>query len=158
MFPRIYLVLCASLLFLIQPVAAGHAAHRAATEPTPGSAVAKAVSARVMAVPPGIRETSAFITLNNPGVRPLVLKAVRTPVAAHSMLMVTHRDPEGRTGMKEVTRLNIPARGTLPMAPSGNHLMVMGLKRALKVGEKLPFTLTFSDGRTLKVTATAYKP
>ncbi|ACO45225.1 copper chaperone PCu(A)C [Deinococcus deserti] len=158
MFPRIFLALCASLLFLALPVAAGHAAHGSARTLATVPAEIKVVSTRVLAVPPGIRDTSAFISLRNPGARPLVLKAAHTPLAAHSMLMVTHKDAAGRTGMKEVKRLNIPARGTLLMGPSGTHLMVMGLKRAVKVGEKLPFTLSFSDGRTLKVSATVYKP
>lgn len=158
MFPRMFLALCASLLFLTLPVAAGHAAHGSARTLAAVPAEVKVVGARVLAVPPGIRDTSAFISLRNTGARPLVLKAAHTPLAAHSMLMVTYKDGAGRTGMKEVARLSIPTRGTLLMGPSGTHLMVMGLKRALKVGEKLPFTLTFSDGRTLKVSATVYKP
>ncbi|GGK30548.1 hypothetical protein GCM10008955_25400 [Deinococcus malanensis] len=158
MFSRTFLVLSASVLLLALPVAAGHESHGQLRPGAAAPAEVRVVSARVLAVPPGIRDTSAFISLRNTGTRPLVLRAVSTPLAGHSMLMITRKDAQSRTSMKIVQSLNLPARGTLPMAPSGNHLMVMGLKRALKVGQKLPFTLTFSDGRTLKVSATVYKP
>lgn len=158
MFPRPFLALCASVLLLALPVAAGHGIHRPVLTTATVPAQVRVASARVLAVPPGIRDTSAFISLRNTGTRLIVLRAVSTPLAGHSMLMITRRDAQGRTSMKTVQSLTMPARGTLPMGPSGNHLMVMGLRRGLKVGEKLPFTLNFSDGRTLKVAATVYKP
>jgi len=36
----------------------------------------------------------------------------------------------------------LPARTTVKLAPGGLHLMLTGIKRQLKTGDKLPLTLT----------------
>ncbi|MFB9992797.1 copper chaperone PCu(A)C [Deinococcus oregonensis] len=117
-----------------------------------------AQNATIVAVPPGITETSVFMTLRNTGSRPVVLSGVTSSVAAHSMLMVTRRDAQGRTGMSETRTLTVPAGRTLTLGATGDHLMLMGLRRPLKVGERLPLTLRASDGRSLKVVAVVRKP
>ncbi|MFC4427744.1 copper chaperone PCu(A)C [Deinococcus navajonensis] len=154
---RLVLALSAGLLAVL-PVAAGHAAHSVPAPSVRSVSPVRALAAQVVAVPPVITETSAFVSLHNPGARPVVLRAVSTPVAAHSMLMVTRRDAQGRSGMQTVTRLTVAARSTLKMGPDGTHVMLMGLKRPLKVGERLPLTLSFADGQTVKVQATVRRP
>ncbi|GAA3508045.1 hypothetical protein FHR32_008219 [Streptosporangium album] len=47
----------------------------------------------------------------------------------------------------------IPARGTHQLMPGGDHLMLMGVTKEVKPGAQIPFTLTLSDGETLKFTA-----
>lgn len=118
----------------------------------------KAAQARVVAVPPGITETSAFVTLSNPGAQPVVLTGVRSPLAAHAMLMQTVTDAQGLTGMKATSTLTVPARATLTLNSAGPHVMLMGLKRALKPGETIPVILSDRAGRTLTVRATVWKP
>jgi copper(I)-binding protein len=117
-----------------------------------------AQNATIVAVPPGITETSVFMTLRNAGSKPVILSGVTSSVAAHGMLMVTRRDAQGRTGMSETRTLTVPAGRSLSLSATGDHLMLMGLKRPLKVGERLPLTLRTSDGRSLKVTAVVRKP
>lgn len=117
-----------------------------------------AQNATIVAVPPSITETSVFMTLRNTGSKPLVLSGVTSAVAAHGMLMVTRRDAQGRTGMSQTRTLTVPAGRTLTLSATGDHLMLMGLRRPLKVGERLPLTLRTSDGRSLKVTAVVRKP
>ncbi|MFC4639015.1 copper chaperone PCu(A)C [Deinococcus hohokamensis] len=154
---RFFLALSAGLLLTVLPVAAGHTGHPAPAARTSTAAV-RALGAQVVAVPPVITETSAFVSLHNPGARPAVLSGVQTPLAAHSMLMLTGRDRQGLSGMRSVARLSVPARGTLKMGPDGTHIMLMGLKRPLKVGERLTLTLSFVGGQTLKVQATVRRP
>lgn len=48
--------------------------------------------------------------------------------------------------MRMVKSLEIPAGGKAELTPSGGHLMIMGLKGPLKVGETLPMKLKFADG------------
>lgn len=138
-----------------------HTGHTGATH-TPANSSAnpsplRLVSGTVVAVPPGIKETAAFLVLSNPTDKPVVLKAASTPVAGHAMLMVTTKSG-ALSGMKAVPTLTVPARGTLKMGHMGDHVMLMDLKRPLKVGEKLTFTLTDTAGRTLNVAATVRKP
>lgn len=112
--------------------------------------------ATVAAVPPSIKDTAAYMTLTNRSKQPIKLVGAATPLAAHPMLMITTRSG-GMMGMKMVPSLTIPAGGKLTLHRGGDHVMLMGLKRPLKVGETVTLTLTAEDGRTLKVSATVKK-
>lgn len=152
--------LAAALLAAGSLALAQHTGH-AAPAVTPARTAAKlpltVLSATIVAVPPGITETSAYLTLKNAGTTAVVLMGVSSPVFGHVMLMKTTRTG-AMTGMKTVPTLTVPARGTLTMGPVGDHLMLMGLKRPLKPGEKITLTLKAKDGRMLNVAATVRKP
>ena len=45
--------------------------------------------------------------------------------------------------------IEIPAHGSVTLAPGGLHLMFIGLKAPLVAGEKLPVTLTFEKAGTI---------
>ncbi|MGS2646779.1 copper chaperone PCu(A)C [Streptosporangium sp. G12] len=47
----------------------------------------------------------------------------------------------------------IPARGTHLLQPGGDHIMLMGITKAVKPGAQIPFTLTLKDGKTVEFTA-----
>lgn len=117
----------------------------------------RAGAATVVAVPPGIKETSVFLILTNTGERPLKITEVRSALAGRTMLMQTVKSG-AMTGMKAAPALVVPARGQLVLSAAGDHLMLMDLKRALKVGETLTLKLLTGDGRSLMVNATVRKP
>jgi copper(I)-binding protein len=79
---------------------------------------------------------------------------VRSPVAhaseIHEMKM------EGNImRMRELDKgLEIPAGGTVTLAPSGFHVMLMGLKAPLKQGTKVPLTLVFEKAGSIDVELT----
>jgi copper(I)-binding protein len=52
----------------------------------------------------------------------------------------------------------VPAKGKLEFKPGGKHIMLMGLKRALKVGEKVPLVLKLDGGQSLTVQAVVKGP
>jgi copper(I)-binding protein len=52
------------------------------------------------------------------------------------------------TRMRRLTQLQVPAGGTLTLAPGGTHLMIFGLTQPLR---DFHATLTAADGRTLLV-------
>ena len=160
--------LAAVLAALITPALAGQSAHSghdmpAHMAPATPNAPAKAQplpvtvrAATVAAVPPSIKDSAAYMTLTNSSDQPVKLVGVTTPLAAYPMLMVTTQD-SGMMGMKMTPSLTIPARGTLTLQRGGDHVMLMGLKRPLKVGETVLLTLKTADGRALKVSATVKK-
>ncbi len=115
----------------------------------------------IQAVPPTVSDTAAFMTLTNSGKVPLRLVGASTPIAAMVHPMVTTTKGVGShamMGMKNTSALEVPASGTLVLAPGGNHLMIMGLKRELKPGESVPLTLTIEPGyRQIQVRATVSK-
>ena len=59
----------------------------------------------------------------------------------------------GGVMQKKEGGLPIAAGETQVLAPGANHLMFIGLAKPVKAGEELTFTLQFSDGTTVEVTA-----
>lgn len=96
--------------------------------------------------------TAAYMVLRNLSSREIVLTGGSTPAAKvlelHEMI-----DEGGTMRMRKVERLVIPAKDSLTLRPGGLHLMLIELTRPLKIGEKVPITLTTADGRTIAVEA-----
>jgi copper(I)-binding protein len=93
---------------------------------------------------------AGFLTLANKGAAADALVGASSPMAAkvelHSSAM-----QGGMMHMAMTPSAPLPAGGQLTLAPGGRHLMFLGLKKALKIGDKLPATLRFASGATLKV-------
>src|SRR3546814_16813783 len=70
------------------------------------------------------------------------------PAFAMAML---HRSSEqnGQSQMQHVGTVTLAPQGTVRFAPRGYHLMLMGAKHPLAVGERVPVTLSFSDGSSV---------
>ena len=52
--------------------------------------------------------------------------------------------------MQSVASTPLSAGGRVTFAPGGYHLMFLGLKRPLKVGDSLAATLVFASGARVK--------
>lgn len=94
---------------------------------------------------------AGFLTIANNGAAADRLKSVSTPVAQRveiheSMVMggqaMMHPHPEG---------LTIAPGATATLKPGGWHLMLIGLKRPLKVGDRFPATLRFEKAGEMQV-------
>jgi copper(I)-binding protein len=55
----------------------------------------------------------------------------------------------GVMSMAPQTRVVVPAHGSVAFAPGGYHLMFIGLRRALKPGDRLSATLLLEGGRRI---------
>lgn len=166
-------LLIAALLILAAALAAALLRPRPATTSTPapqttsqaspaataasGTLPARVTDARVVAVPPGIGETSVFATLRSTGDADVRITGVSSPAAGHAMLMVT-RTEDNMTGMSMTDALTLPAGGTLTLSDTGDHLMLMDLREPLQPGQTIPITLTDDQGRTLTIQAPVVKP
>jgi copper(I)-binding protein len=96
--------------------------------------------------------TAAFMSLTNPGTTDISLTSATSPVAGmvqlHEMAM-----KDGKMVMQEKAGgIKVPAESHAHLAPSGDHVMLMGLKQPLKPGDEVPITLKFSDGSTHDLT------
>src|SRR5512143_771475 len=62
----------------------------------------------------------------------------------HSMVM-----EGGMMKMRAMESLPLPAKTPVTLGEDGNHMMLIGLRKPLKAGRKLPFALTvkFADGK-----------
>lgn len=73
-------------------------------------------------------------------------------VEIHTMVM------EGNMmKMRAIEELLLPAKTAVSLGADGNHIMLIGLKKPLKAGEKVPFALTikFANGSKTTVKAEA---
>ena len=95
-----------------------------------------------------------FMTIANAGKTPVTLTRAETPVAGsveiHQSAMVG-----GVMTMRELDKgVVIPAGGQIAFAPGGYHFMILSLKADQKVGQKVPVTLVFDNGRKVQVDLT----
>jgi copper(I)-binding protein len=106
----------------------------------------------VRAVPPTAKNSALFMVIQNNSDKTDVLKAVKSDVC--KMVMI-HRTVKQGDMMKmvHVHELQIPPRSKVELKPGGYHIMLMGLKRPLKVGEILEFKLIFKNAGEITVKA-----
>jgi copper(I)-binding protein len=92
---------------------------------------------------------AGFMVVTNPDLKPDALVAVESPAAARVEI---HRSTmtNGVAAMQKLTRLDLPAGAKMVFGPGGHHLMFIGLKVSLKVGDTLPATLVFASGARVK--------
>ena len=95
-----------------------------------------------------------FMTLVNAGKTPVTLKGAQTPAAGK----VEIHESSMANGIMSMRRADdgvvIPAGGQVAFAPGGYHFMLLGLKSAQAVGQKVPVTLIFDKGRKVQVELT----
>lgn len=91
---------------------------------------------------------AGFLTVTNHGDADKLVGA-ESPVASrveiHSVSITN-----GVMAMRRETAIAAPAHETLKLAPGGFHLMLIGLKQALKSGDKVPVTLVFERAGRVK--------
>ncbi len=80
------------------------------------------------------------------------LIAVATPVAKSSEIHTMTMEG-GVMKMRQLDFLELPANQPVKLGPGGDHLMMFGLKKPLKAGQKIPVTLTvqFADKSEKKI-------
>lgn len=67
-------------------------------------------------------------------------------------------DAEGRSTMKEVERLDVPAGETVRFQPGGLHVMLRGPSPALEIGDKVAVILRFERAGARSVDAEVIEP
>jgi copper(I)-binding protein len=117
---------------------------------------AHAATAALQALQPWSRPAVAgtngvgYMVLANHGRSADALVRVESPLAErvemHSSVMTN-----GVMSMKAESRVTVPAGGRATFGPGAYHLMLIGLKKTLKPGDRAPATLTFASGAKLKV-------
>lgn len=102
----------------------------------------------------GAKNGAAYFTLTNHAGTSDTLTGASTPVAEKAEL---HRDEMMKNGvmtMRPAGPLALASGATVTLAPGGLHLMLMGLKRPLKPGDRFPITLTFAHRPPITAEAT----
>lgn len=125
------------MLSLIVALAAG------LSTPPPSSSHVTVANGWFRALPANL-PAGGYFELRNTGRWPILLRGASSP--ACGMLMLHKSESKNGVGsMEDVSRLEIPAGGTLSFAPGGYHLMCMDPTRAIAPGGSVAVTLLFSD-------------
>lgn len=96
--------------------------------------------------------TAAYLVLRNHGAEADALVGVETEVADTAELhSVTMDDRIMR--MRPVDSVAVPAGGEAVLEPGGYHIMLVGIRRELVVGDTVGITVRLRSGRVLEVGA-----
>lgn len=99
----------------------------------------------------GGESTSAvYFVVVNDGDQPDALIGAASGVAERAELHETRMEGDVAK-MQPVPRVEIPARGRVEFKPRGLHVMLIGLKRDLQVGETFTMTLRFERSGEIPV-------
>jgi len=102
--------------------------------------------------PPGATTGGGYIKeLSNKGDKDDRLVSASSPAADHVELHTMSMDGNVMR-MRQVEAIVIPPHGHVDMAPGGGyHMMLIGIRQPLKVGDKIPVKLTFERAGTIEV-------
>lgn len=110
-------------------------------------------------VPGAANGAAYFRALVNSGKQSDRLLSAVTPVAASVEIHRSSVDGQNVMRMRALDALEIPAGTTLQPRHGGDtHLMLIGLKAPLKVGDRFPLTLRFERGGEREVTVWVQQP
>ncbi len=101
----------------------------------------------------GAHNGTAYFTLRNNGAAADRLIAIDTPVADRAELH-QHKMEDGVMRMRPLSELTVEPGQSVRLAPGGLHVMLMGLRHPLEVGDTFPLTLIFAQAGRVSVTAT----
>jgi len=98
------------------------------------------------------RAGAAYMVLQNNGATEDKLLSVESDVAKTIELHET-KEMNGMMQMSPVPNIPVPANGKTELKPGGLHVMLIGLTRELKAGDKVQLTLNFEKAGKVPVTA-----
>lgn len=102
------------------------------------------------ATPPGAKNGAAYFKISNGGEADELL-AASGPELAQRVELHVHLHENGTMLMRQVAKVDVPAKGEVAFKPMGYHVMLIGLKKPLQAGEKLPLTLKFRKTGDVKI-------
>ena len=104
------------------------------------------------ATPTGAKTGAVYMTLDNKSDTADRLTGASSDVADKLQIHEVKVE-NGVMQMRQVVGgLPIPAKGSMALKPGSYHVMLIGLKKPLTVGEKFPLTLTFEKAGNISVT------
>ena len=109
-------------------------------------------NAYVRHMPPGQKVTGAFMTLKNGSDQDRAAVSASSDVA-ETVELHTHLHEDGVMKMRQVEKIEVPAGSATVLEPGGYHVMLIGLKQSLEMGQMVGITLNFDDGSTVAVEA-----
>jgi len=104
------------------------------------------------ATPVNTPNSAAFMTLENKTNKDVSLIEVTSDIAQATELHISDVK-DGVRKMYKVEKVDIPANSITILKPGSFHVMFIGLKKALEVGETIDINLKFSNDTTQTIKA-----
>lgn len=111
----------------------------------------------IAAGPPVVKVNAGYLHLANDGTGPVTLTGAESPRFARIEMHRTEIT-DGKGSMRRETALDIAPGAALEFSPGGLHLMLFAGTPAPVIGETIPVTLLFADGRRVEVAAAVRAP
>ena len=101
---------------------------------------------------PNVPNSAAFFVIKNNSDKDIAITSANSDIAEKNELH-THIKENEMMKMMKIEKLVVPAKSSLELKSGGDHVMLMGLKKELKVGDEISLELSFSDGdkKSIKV-------
>jgi copper(I)-binding protein len=110
----------------------------------------------VRVVPPGQKNTGAFMTIHNASDKTRSITSAESN-AAKIVELHTHVHEDGMMKMRQIDKIDIPAMGKTVLKPGGLHVMLIGITEAIEEGKPVKITLVFANGERKEVEAVGRK-
>ena len=94
---------------------------------------------------PNVPNSAAFFVIKNNSDKDIAITSANSDIAEKNELH-THIKENKMMKMMKIEKLVVPAKSSLELKSGGDHVMLMGLKKELKVGDEINLELSFSDG------------
>ena len=94
---------------------------------------------------PNVPNSAAFFVIKNNSDKDIAITSANSDIAEKNELH-THIKENQMLKMMKIEKLVVPAKSSLELKSGGDHVMLMGLKKELKVGDEISLELSFSDG------------
>ena len=99
---------------------------------------------------PNVPNSAAFFVIKNNSDKDIAITSANSDIAEKNELH-THIKENQMLKMIKIEKLVVPAKSSLELKSGGDHVMLMGLKKELKVGDEISLELSFSDGDKKKI-------
>lgn len=98
--------------------------------------------------------TALYFIIDNVGSQPDTLYNIDSDVSKMIQIHETYSNGDVM-GMREIGEIIIEPESSVKLEPGGMHIMVMRLKRDIKIGDEIDFTLYFRNADKITITAEA---
>lgn len=123
-----------------------------AAEPDARAEEVHVMDAWVRAMPPGSPNSAAFMKLHHSGTVGTAVVAAVSDVS-DKVELHTHSEVDGTMQMRQVPQFPLAPDQALELKPGAEHLMLIGLKGDLALGQVVKLTVRLDDGSELQVEA-----
>lgn len=105
-------------------------------------------NAYAKATPPNAKNSGAFMLIKNNTDKDIALVSVTNNLSDVTELH-THVEENGMKKMIQIPKIDIKANSITELKPGSLHIMFIGIKKPMVVGDNVKMTLTFDNGQTV---------